>query len=87
MHSRTVNSDQDEKKTVEFSMMIVSASSISALECVKLSTANCATVTFNSYGGNTAHLQVLPTVSGRICPVLGRCTVCVRGCMFPVSEE
>lgn len=67
--------------------MIISGSSISALQRVKLSTANSAIVTFNSYAGSSAHLQVRPAVSGGICRLLRLCNVCVRGCMFPVSEE
>lgn len=63
MHSRTQKSYQDKKKTLEAYMMI--DDSVSALQRVKMSTANSATVTFNSYGGNTAHLQLVPTHGAR----------------------
>lgn len=61
-------------------MQIVSGSSISALLCVMISTANSAIVTYNSYGRSTANLR---QCQERF--VL--CCFCVRGCTFPVYEE
>lgn len=62
---RTQKSDHNEKKTMEAYILIVSGFSISALQRVKISTANSAIVTFNSFGGSIAHLQLNPVHSVR----------------------
>lgn len=67
--------------------MIVSGSSISALQCAKISTANSLCHLIPMVEVQHIYNRVLPTVSGRICPLLRLCNVCVRGCMFPVNEE
>ncbi len=64
----------DVQKPVETCMTIVSGSSVSALQHVKISAVNSAIVTPNSCGGSATHLQPsLPTVSERICRLLRLC--------------
>lgn len=63
--------------------MIVSASAISALQRVKVSTADSAIVTLNSSVEVQQHLQPSPARGVR----KNLSFAVLKGCMFPVSEE